>query len=111
MEIETYLHAMVKHDASDLFFSAGAPVGIKIEGRTRQLGEHRLTPQETRQLGYSILTDKQIAAFENEMEMNLSVALESLGRFSVARCRWWFATSRARFPRSRTCSCRRSSRN
>ncbi|NCO19690.1 MAG: type IV pili twitching motility protein PilT, partial [Gammaproteobacteria bacterium] len=38
MEIETYLHAMIKHGASDLFFSAGAPVGIKIEGRTRQLG-------------------------------------------------------------------------
>jgi len=83
MEIETYLHAMIKHGASDLFFSAGAPVGIKIEGRTRQLGEHRLTPQETRQLGYSILTDKQIAAFEDEMEMNLSIALESLGRFRV----------------------------
>jgi len=83
LEIETFLHAMVEHNASDLFFSAGAPAGIKIEGRTRRLGEHRLTPAETRQLAYSILNDKQIAAFESELEMNLAIALESLGRFRV----------------------------
>ena len=83
MEIEVFLHAMVEHKASDLFLSAGAPAAIKIEGHTRQLGEHRLTAQDVHQLGYSILNDKQIAVFEREMEMNLALALESLGRFRV----------------------------
>jgi len=83
MEIESYLNAMVQHNASDLFFSAGAPVGIKIAGKTRQLGERRLTAQDTRQLAYAILNDKQVAEFESELEMNLAIALASLGRFRV----------------------------
>lgn len=83
MEIESYLNVMVKHNASDLFFSAGAQVGIKIGGKTRYLGEQRLSAMDTRQLAYSILNDRQIATFENEMELNLALALDSLGRFRV----------------------------
>jgi twitching motility protein PilU len=83
MELEAILRIMVKHEASDLFFSAGAPVGIKVGGTTRHLGDHRLTSNEVRQLAYSILNDKQISAFETDMELNLAIALEGLGRFRV----------------------------
>ncbi|MEE4331371.1 MAG: PilT/PilU family type 4a pilus ATPase [Wenzhouxiangella sp.] len=83
MHLEQFLKVMVKHGASDLFFSAGAPVGIKIEGRTRFLGEHRLSSSETRQLAYSVLSDRQSAEFEREMEMNLALALDGIGRFRV----------------------------
>lgn len=83
MHLEQFLKVMVKHGASDLFFSAGAPVGIKIEGRTRFLGEHRLSSAETRQLAYSVLSDRQSAEFEREMEMNLALALDGVGRFRV----------------------------
>ncbi|MDZ7788956.1 MAG: PilT/PilU family type 4a pilus ATPase [Xanthomonadales bacterium] len=83
MEIETYLRTMVKHNASDLFFSAGTPAGIKIEGETRRLGQDKLSSQEVRKLAYSLLNDKQVATFEAEMELNLAIALESLGRFRV----------------------------
>ncbi|RFF29373.1 PilT/PilU family type 4a pilus ATPase [Wenzhouxiangella sediminis] len=83
MEIEAYLHTMVKHNASDLFFSAGAPAGIKIQGETRRLGKDKLSSQDVRKLAYSLLNDKQIASFEAEMELNLAIALESLGRFRV----------------------------
>src|SRR6056297_1111272 len=83
MEIETFLHAMVKHNASDLFLSAGAPAGIKIEGKTRRLGETPLEAHQVRELAYSILNDKQIAEFESELELNLAIALKTLGRFRV----------------------------
>jgi len=83
VEIETLLHAMVKHNASDLFLSAGAPPGIKIEGKTRQLGETRLEAHQVRELAYSMLNDKQIAEFESELELNLAIALKTLGRFRV----------------------------
>ena len=83
MQLEQFLKVMVKHSASDLFFSAGAPVGIKIEGRTRFLGEHRLSSAETRQLAHSVLSDRQSAEFEREMEMNLALALDGIGRFRV----------------------------
>ncbi len=81
--LEKFLQAMIQHGASDLFFSAGAPVGINIEGRTRFLGEHRLSAAETRQIAYSVMNDKQSAEFEHEMEMNLALALDGIGRFRV----------------------------
>src|SRR6056297_2922963 len=83
MDIETFLHAMVKHNASDLFLSAGAPAGIKIEGKTRRLGETPLEAHQVRELAYSILNDKQIAEFESELELNLAIALKTLGLFRV----------------------------
>jgi twitching motility protein PilU len=83
VELDKYLAAMVKHEASDLFFSAGAPVGIKIEGKTRYLGEQKLSSPEVRQLAYSILNDKQLAEFERDMEMNLALALNGIGRFRI----------------------------
>lgn len=83
MTLEKFLQAMVSHGGSDLFFSAGSPVGINIEGRTRFLGEHRLSAAETRQIAYSIMNDKQSSEFEREMEMNLALALEGVGRFRV----------------------------
>lgn len=83
VELSKYLEAMVKHDASDLFFSAGAPVGIKIEGKTRKLGDHRLSAEEVGDLAYSVLNDEQIATFERDLEMNLALAVEDLGRFRI----------------------------
>ena len=83
MEIESFLRVMVKHEASDLFFSAGAPVGVKVGGTTRHLGDRRLGSHEVRQLAYSILNDKQVASFERDLELNLAIALEGLGRFRI----------------------------
>lgn len=83
MTLDNFLQVMVKHGASDLFFSAGAPPGINIEGKTRFLGDQKLTAGDTRTLAYSIMSDKQSAEFEHEMEMNLALALEGIGRFRV----------------------------
>ena len=83
MEIEAYLRAMVRHDASDLYLSAGAPAGIKIEGETRRLGKEKLAASEVRQIAYSLLNDKQISEFESEMELNLAIALDAVGRFRI----------------------------
>jgi twitching motility protein PilU len=81
--LEKYLQAQVKYQASDLFFSAGAPVGIKIQGKTRFLGEQKLTSNDIRELVYSVLNDKQMAEFEREMELNLALALKGIGRFRI----------------------------
>jgi twitching motility protein PilU len=83
VEIEAFLHAMVKHEASDLFLSAGAVPGIKIDGKTRRLGERALDAQEVRELAYAMLNDKQIAEFENDLELNLAIALRAVGRFRI----------------------------
>ncbi len=59
MEISDYLTLMVKHNASDLFFSVGAPVNIKIQGTTRPVAESNLTAKDLHQLAYSIMNDDQ----------------------------------------------------
>ncbi|RFF28624.1 PilT/PilU family type 4a pilus ATPase [Wenzhouxiangella sp. 15181] len=83
MDIEHYLRGMVEHQASDLFFSAGTPVGIKIEGRSQRFDDRPLTAKDVQRLAYSLLDDEQIAEFESELELNLAVARESLGQFRI----------------------------
>ncbi len=81
--LEKYLQLMVKHQASDLYFSAGAPVGIKIEGRTRYVDDRKLPAEEVQSLAYSILDDEQIAVFERELEHNSALVVEQVGRFRI----------------------------
>jgi twitching motility protein PilU len=83
MEIAPYLRLMVEKNASDLFFSAGTPVHIKIEGETHAIGDSPLAPGAAKQLAYSIMNDDQIKAFEKSLEMNLAVSLDKVGRFRV----------------------------
>ena len=44
MDIAAYLKLMTERNASDLFFSNGAPVNIKVEGITSPLGDQPLQP-------------------------------------------------------------------
>jgi twitching motility protein PilU len=83
MELIPYLQLMVDKQASDLFFSAGSTVNIKVEGMTTPLDEPPLTPDMTRRLAYSIISDAQIATFEKELEMNLARSIENIGRFRI----------------------------
>lgn len=83
MELTRYLQAMVTHGASDLFFSVGAPPHIKIEGIPRHIGDKPLGDDDVHELAYSVMTDKQQATFERDLEMNLAFAVPDLGRFRV----------------------------
>jgi len=83
MDITAYLKLMVDHDASDLFFSVGAPVNVKIEGHTKNIGEKPLSSQDARALAYSIMNDDQVASFEGNLELNMAISINDLGRFRV----------------------------
>jgi twitching motility protein PilU len=83
MDITAYLKLMVDHDASDLFFSVGAPVNIKIEGHTKNIGADPLSSQDARTLAYSIMNDDQVASFEGNLELNMAISMTDLGRFRV----------------------------
>lgn len=83
MDITAYLKVMVDHDASDLFFSVGAPVNIKIEGHTKNIGDKPLSSQDARSLAYSIMNDEQVSSFEANLELNMAISMSDLGRFRV----------------------------
>jgi twitching motility protein PilU len=83
MEISPYLSLMAEKQASDLFFSTGAPVNIKIEGVTAPLDTEPLAPGVVKQIAYSIMSDEQVKTFEATLEMNLAISLHDVGRFRV----------------------------
>lgn len=83
MEITPYLRLMMEKNASDLFFSPGAPVNIKVEGQTSCIGKTPLGPDVVKQLAYSIMNDDQSKSFERELELNLAITAQGIGRFRI----------------------------
>ncbi len=75
------LKAMVEKGASDLHLTTGSPPQLRIDGELVPLKMSPLTPVETKQLGYSILTDAQKHKFEEENELDLSFGVKDLARF------------------------------
>ena len=83
MDITAYLQLMVEKDASDLFFSAGAPVNIKLQGESHPVGNKPLSATEVHDVVWSVLNDEQIATFERDLELNLAISVAKLGRFRI----------------------------
>ena len=75
------LKAMIEKGASDLHLTTGAPPQLRIDGGLVPLKTPPLTPVETKQLCYSILTDAQKHKFEEEKELDLSFGVKNLSRF------------------------------
>ena len=75
------LKAMVEKGASDLHITTGSAPQLRIDGRLVPLKTTALTPVETKQLCYSILTDAQKHKFEEESELDLSFGVKGLSRF------------------------------
>ena len=69
--------------ASDLFFSVGAPINIKINGVLMPVNQQKLTDEQIKQIAYEMMTPEQIADFEMHMEMNFSFRVPQIGNFRV----------------------------
>ena len=75
------LKAMIEKGASDLHLTTGSPPQLRIDGSLVPLKTPPLSPVETKQLCYSILTDAQKHHFEEENELDLSFGVKNLSRF------------------------------
>jgi twitching motility protein PilT len=75
------LKAMIEKGSSDLHISTGTPPQIRIDGEMEVLNTGPLSPAETKQLCYSVLTDSQKREFEEENELDLSFGVKGLSRF------------------------------
>ncbi|MEO8459717.1 MAG: PilT/PilU family type 4a pilus ATPase [Dokdonella sp.] len=83
MEVANFLDMLAKRGGSDVFLSAGAVPCMKINGTTFHLQHEVLTSEQTRQMAYSLMSERQQKEFEQDMEMNLALALTNVGRFRV----------------------------
>ncbi|MVW74001.1 PilT/PilU family type 4a pilus ATPase [Pseudomonas xionganensis] len=83
LDVFPYLQALYEKGGSDLFFSVGAPVHIKLEGISQALDGRVLKQGEVQRLAYQLMNQKQIMDFERDLEMNLAVSMQAAGRFRV----------------------------
>jgi twitching motility protein PilU len=74
---------MSEQHASDMYFTTGAPVSVRIEGVMRPVGKSMLSPGMTKKLAYDLLTPAQIQDFENNLEFNMGMSYVELGRFRI----------------------------
>ncbi|MDP2241702.1 MAG: PilT/PilU family type 4a pilus ATPase [Burkholderiales bacterium] len=74
---------MADKQASDLFFTAGAPIQIKINGVVMPINSQVLDPDQVRKISYELMTPAQIKEFEAQHEMNFAHSSGDLGNFRI----------------------------
>ncbi len=81
INLHQLLRAMLDQGATDLHITAGSAPQLRMDGKLVPLRTPAFGPVETRQLCYSILSDKQKHTFEEEQELDLSFGVKDLARF------------------------------
>jgi twitching motility protein PilT len=75
------LKQLVELEGSDLHLATNTPPQARVHGKLRRLAGADLTPAETKQLAYSVLTDAQKKRFEESLELDFSFGIRGLARF------------------------------
>jgi len=79
--LNALLKTMVEQGGSDLHVTTNSPPQVRIDGKLRQLNMPPMTPTETKQISYSILTDIQKHRLEEDLEIDFSFGIKGLARF------------------------------
>lgn len=84
VHIDELLDAMMElPGASDLHLAVGIPPVVRADGGLAPLPYEEMTPLDTQQMMYAILTDEQIQKFESTWELDFSYAFQKKARFRV----------------------------
>ena len=82
VNLRALLEEMIERDASDLHVTAGERPKLRIDGEIISSSvETVLSPKDTLQLAYSVLTENQKKRFEMEDELDFSFGIQNLARF------------------------------
>ena len=81
VSLRELLEEMMKRNASDLHLTAGLPPQYRVDGDIASSDFEVLTPDDTRALAYSVLSDEQKKLFENNKELDLSFGVQNMSRF------------------------------
>jgi twitching motility protein PilU len=83
MFVTPLLKLMAEKQASDLFFTAGAPIQIKINGVVMPVNNQALEPEQVKRICYELMTEQQIKEFETTHEMNFAQSAGEIGNFRI----------------------------
>jgi twitching motility protein PilT len=75
------LRKMIELGGSDLHITTSSAPMVRVHGHLRPLDYPELTPAETKQVAYSVLTDAQKHRFEENLELDFSFGIKGLSRF------------------------------
>jgi len=75
------LKKMLELSGSDLHITTNSPPQIRVHGQMTPMDLPPLSPAETKQLAYSVMTDAQKHRFEEDLELDFSFGLKGLARF------------------------------
>jgi twitching motility protein PilT len=82
VNLRALLEEMIEKEASDLHITAGERPKLRIDGEiVNSSAPDVLTPKDTLQLAYSVLTENQKKRFETEDELDFSFGIQNLARF------------------------------
>src|SRR5215831_15637185 len=80
-DIQEFLKIMIEKGASDLHVAVNSPPLVRVDGDLAPLPYPPLTPTDTKNLSYSLLTEAQKHRFEEDWELDFSFAVRGLARF------------------------------
>src|SRR6478735_4300138 len=84
LDFADVLLEVIDRRASDLHITAGAPPTVRVRGRLVPMeGFPVLTPTDTREIVYSILSEGQRQKFENNWQLDFAYQIPGRARFRV----------------------------
>ncbi|HKG32201.1 MAG TPA: type IV pilus twitching motility protein PilT [Gemmatimonadales bacterium] len=82
LNLRALLEEMLQKDASDLHITAAEKPKLRVDGDIVDSSvPDVLTPKDTLQLAYSVLTENQKKRFETDDELDFSFGIQNLARF------------------------------
>jgi twitching motility protein PilT len=82
LNLRSLLEEMIQRDASDLHITAAERPKLRVDGdMVDSAAAEVLTPKDTLQLAYSVLTENQKKRFETDDELDFSFGIQNLARF------------------------------
>ena len=83
MSFYDYLKRLADEDGSDIYLSTGAPPSAKFSGELTPLADEPMGKGEILEIAKEIMNEEQNLEFEQELEMNLAISPEGIGRFRI----------------------------
>ncbi len=77
LDITPYLKLMIEKQASDIFFTVGSPVRLKMEGQLKTVGKVLITSSMMQAIAQSIVSDAQRIVFEKTLELDFAYKMQT----------------------------------
>lgn len=83
MFVTPLFRMMAEKQASDLFFTAGAPIQIKIDGTLMPINSLVLDRDQVKKISYELMNEAQVTEFETTHELNFAQSGGDIGNFRI----------------------------